>query len=174
MKTTRKARLRIALILIVVAGGTIGTGLRYGLSLLLPTSEHGWPTATMSANLLGALALGVLLEALVRRGSESVRGRFVRLGIGTGVLGGFTTFSSLAIETERLIADGRYLAGAGYAIGSILAGFLLCLVGVMLAAKGHQWRQSRLPIDPDSDVGQRIQNDGRPAARRARDPRELP
>lgn len=128
---------RLLLVLAVGAGGALGTGARHGLTLLLPTVA-GWPLATLTANLLGAFLLGMLLESLLRRGEETPRGALLRLGAGTGALGGFTTFSALALETERLLsggAAGQALAYAGISLG---CGFLACLAGTALAARGRR------------------------------------
>lgn len=123
------------LLLAVGVGGVLGTGARYGLALLLPPSD-GWPVATLAANLLGAFLLGFLLEALQRRGEETPRTVLLRLGLGTGVLGAFTTFSSLALEVERLLAGGAPAQAVGYLALSLAGGFLACLAGVLLAARG--------------------------------------
>jgi CrcB protein len=125
------------LVLAVGLGGALGTGARYGLTALLPAAG-GWPVATLAANLLGSLLLGLLLEALLRRGEETPRLRLLRLGLGTGALGGFTTFSSLALEVERLLADGAPAQAAGYLLLSLGGGFLACLAGVLLAARGRR------------------------------------
>jgi CrcB protein len=146
---SRSAHLRPGLIALVGIGGAVGTAARYGLTQALPQSG-GWPTATFTANLLGALLLGALLEALVRRGPEAPRAQRLRLGLGTGLLGGFTTFSSLAIEIERLIADGRGLLGLTYGLLSVVLGVGCCLAGVIAAARHHHWRSHRLPADPDA------------------------
>ncbi len=131
---TRPAHLRPGLVALVAAGGAVGTAARYGLSHAVPPAD-GWPTATFVENLLGAALLGILLEALVRRGPETDGVRRVRLTLGTGLLGGFTTFSSLAIEIERLLADGRIGLGIGYGIASVVLGFVCCLAGVVVAAR---------------------------------------
>ncbi|MEX5295923.1 CrcB family protein [Kocuria sp. CPCC 205268] len=134
---SRPPHRRLLLVLAVGAGGAVGTGARHGLALLLP-APAGWPLATLAANLLGAFLLGMLLESLLRRGEETPRGMLLRLGAGTGALGGFTTFSSLALETERLLAGGavgRALAYVGVSLG---CGFLACLAGTVLAARGRR------------------------------------
>lgn len=121
----------------VALGGAVGTLARYGLTQLIPR-DGGLPVATAVENLVGAFALGLLLEALVRHGAENRARRLVRLGLGTGVLGGFTTFSSLALEVEQLLADGEVALGLGYGIGSVVLGFATCLLGVALAGARHR------------------------------------
>ena len=88
----------------------------------------------LRARVLGSFLLGALLEGLLRRGAESPRGRVLRLGLGTGVLGGFTTFSSLAIELERLLAAGQVTTALVYAVLSLVLGVLACVGGIALAA----------------------------------------
>lgn len=134
---SRPPHRRPLLALAVGAGGTLGTGARHGLAVLLPTAA-GWPLATLTANLLGAFLLGLLLEALLRRGEETPRGTLLRLGAGTGALGGFTTFSSLALEAERLLAGGAVGQGLAYVGISLGGGFLACLAGTVLAARGRR------------------------------------
>ena len=140
---SRPAHLRPALIALVGVGGAVGTLARFGLARALPTRD-GWPLATLAANLVGAFLLGLLLEILVRRGPEDAARRRLRLALGTGVLGGFTTFSSLAIEIERLGAEGSALAGAGYGLASIALGLGCAAAGVGLAARRHG-RTARAP-----------------------------
>lgn len=126
---SRPAYQRPGLIALVGVGGAVGTAARFGLATAVPTG-HGWPTSTFVANLLGAFLLGVLLEALVGRGPETPRARGARLALGTGLLGGFTTFSSLAIEVERLAAQGDAGLGVTYGLISVGAGFGCALAGV--------------------------------------------
>ena len=144
---TRPPHLDLRLVGLVAAGGAVGTTARWALTESLGTGASGWPTATFVANLLGSFLLGALLEGLLRRGPESRRGRLVRLGVGTGVLGGFTTFSSLALEMERLLAAGQVGTGLAYGVSSVVLGVVACLAGVALAARR---RAARLPRDPDA------------------------
>ncbi len=136
---SRHAHLRPALVAVVALGGAVGAAARYGLGHVL-TPVGGWPLGTLAANLLGAFLLGALLETLVRRGEEGGRIQVLRLALGTGVLGGFTTFSSLALELERLLADGAVATALGYAVVSLVLGFGACLAGIVLAARRRAWR----------------------------------
>ena len=140
---TRPPHLDPRLVAVVALGGAVGTAARWALTSAVGTSASGWPTATFVENLLGSFLLGALLEALLRRGSESRRGRLVRLGAGTGVLGGFTTFSSLAIEMERLIAGGQVAMSVTYGVLSVVLGLLACVAGIALASRHHRWREAR-------------------------------
>jgi CrcB protein len=120
----------VAEIVAVFAGGTAGTALRAVVGLLAPPVD-AVPVATIGINVLGAFALGALLAALAGRGT----GRRLRLLLGTGVLGGFTTFSALAVDTAVLL-DGRRLPEAvAYGLGSVLAGILAAALGERLGRR---------------------------------------
>ncbi len=144
---TRSPHLDPRLVVVVAVGGAVGTAARWSLTQAVGTSSSGWPTATFVENLLGAFLLGALLEALLRHGDESPRGRRLRLGLGTGVLGGFTTFSSLALEMERLIAAGQTTMSIAYGLLSVVLGLLTCVAGIALASGHHRWRRERLAED---------------------------
>jgi fluoride exporter len=125
------------LVLVVAAGGVVGTLARYGVNQVVPqlvARDGGVPLATLVENLLGAFLLGLLLESLVRAGAENDRRRLVRLGVGTGVLGGFTTWSGLAFEVQQLGAGGDVPLGVAYGVGSVVLGVVTCTLGVLLAA----------------------------------------
>ena len=139
------------LVALVAAGGMVGTGGRYLVSTAVHSPDR-WPTATLVENVVGSFLLGVLLETLLRRGPESHRGRLVRLGLGTGVLGGFTTFSSYAIELERLLADGALLAATSYALASLVGGLAACLLGVVVATRHASLRSRRAGGGPGADL----------------------
>ncbi|WP_214402897.1 FluC/FEX family fluoride channel [Pseudonocardia lacus] len=118
----------------IAAGGVVGCLARYGLGQALPTPPGGWPTGTFLANLSGCLALGFLLEHLARRGPDVGRRRVVRLGLGTGLLGSYTTYSTFAVEVDLLIRDGAAALAVGYAAASTAGGLLA--VGAGVAAAG--------------------------------------
>lgn len=104
----------------VFTGGMIGTALRMGLDAWL---SNEIPIGIFLANILGAFALGFLLESL---GPSSPR---LRLFAGTGLLGSFTTYSALAVGTLQL-ADGSMITGVGYAGLTLVCGFLAALAGI--------------------------------------------
>ena len=116
---------------IVAAGGAVGTGLRYGISLSMPTPAVV-PLATLGINVVGAFLLGVLLEGLAHHGRDDAPSRRIRLGIGTGGLGGFTTYSALATETVTIGVAHLGLA-IGYALGTVVIGAAASIAGIALA-----------------------------------------
>jgi CrcB protein len=118
-------------ILLVMSGGAIGAGLRYGLSRALPFAGDGWPWATFLVNVLGGLAMGVL-AAWVLRGDNSAES--LRLFVGVGVLGGFTTFSAFSLEMMQMVERGQMSLAASYALVSVLLALGALFAG-MTAAK---------------------------------------
>lgn len=130
------------LLLLVGAGGAVGTWARWAVGEVVPV-VGGWPLATLTVNLLGSFVLGFLLEHLLRRGPETPRGRGWRLGLGTGVCGGFTTCSSLAVELDRLVSSGATTTALGYAAASLAGGLLAVGLGVALAVALTPARASR-------------------------------
>ncbi len=139
-------------VVLVLVGGVLGTLARYGVESLLPP-RSGWPWGTLTANVTGAFALGALLETLAQRGPESRVGRRVRLFAGTGALGGYTTYSTYAVETDRLLAGGDGFLAAAYVGLTLLAGLGAAAAGVWLAAGRRVVAQGREPVDPDTDLG---------------------
>lgn len=131
------AHLRPSLIGLVALGGAVGSAARYGTEVLLPAAgtTGGWPLATLVVNIVGAFALGFGLEALARLGRETPLRRNVRLAGGTGFLGGFTTYSALALETERLLSGGQAGVAIAYVLVTLVLGVLCCLTGVLLGER---------------------------------------
>jgi len=122
----------------VAVGGALGTALRAGLVLASP--PHGVDdvdAVVLAINVVGAFALGLLLERLVLRGPDRGRRRAGRLLVGTGVLGGFTTYSTLALDTARLLQEGRAGMALAYALGTVLLGAGAALAGIRCGARAH-------------------------------------
>ena len=116
---------------LALAGG-LGAGTRYLLDLWVrPHVSSRLPWSTLLINVTGSFALGALLALLLGRGDDTGRLREARLLLGTGFLGGYTSYSALAVETETLLRDGRIALGAAYAIGTVALGLLAALAGVV-------------------------------------------
>ncbi|AZS45038.1 Putative fluoride ion transporter CrcB [Microbacterium oleivorans] len=129
-------------ILLVLLGGTAGTAAREGLSLAIP-AVGGIPVAIFAINIVGALFLGALLESLARRGADVGRRRSLRLLLGTGFAGGFTTYSALAVDSGLLLTGGDPLGGVLYALSTVVVGALATVAGIALAAAHHRRAVSR-------------------------------
>ncbi|MET8339933.1 fluoride efflux transporter CrcB [Streptosporangium canum] len=119
----------------VAAGGAIGAGARYGAALLWPTAAGSFPWTTLGVNVSGCLVIGILLVALTEVWTAPA---WVRPFFATGVLGGYTTFSTYCLEIERLVAAGRPEAALGY----LAATLLMALVAVTAGA----WTTRRLLV----------------------------
>jgi fluoride exporter len=119
---------------LVAVGGMVGTGLRYLITVVTP-QWSGVPVATLGINVVGAFLLGVLLELLAERSIDVGWSRRIRLAVGTGGLGGFTTYSALATDTAILAAAHPGQA-AGYALGTVMLGAVASAAGIWLS-RGH-------------------------------------
>ena len=122
---------RVVDLLAVWVGGALGTGARTAITSATPPAAI--PVATFSINLLGAFALGLLLESLTRSGPRP-RARLIRRLAGTGFLGGFTTYSALALDAVALRQSGSNGLAVAYAVGSLLLGTAAAGLGVLV---GH-------------------------------------
>ena len=120
-------------IALVAVGGAAGTGLRYWISAVVPRWAEV-PVATFGINVAGAFLLGVLLELLAESSHDTGWSQRIRLGIGTGALGGFTTYSALATETATLAVThpGR---AAAYALATVIIGAVASLAGIGLCRR---------------------------------------
>lgn len=111
----------------VSLGGGLGALGRYGLALLLPPESGGFPWATFLTNTLGCLLIGVLMVLITDAWTAH---RLVRPFFGVGVLGGFTTFSTYAVEIRGLLHPGGVALAFTYLAGTLLAAVLAVLAGV--------------------------------------------
>jgi fluoride exporter len=112
-------------LLAVLVGGLVGSGLRSMVAATFETPVGGFPSATFAVNLVGAFALGLYLAR--RRGS--VVGRLSLPFWAIGVLGSLTTFSTFSIEVVRLVDDGAPGVALAYVIVSLVGGLGCALVG---------------------------------------------
>lgn len=120
--------------LAVAAGGALGAWLRYQtgrlfLSAIGPVAASAFPWATLTVNVLGSAAMGLLVGWLARHGDG---GEHLRLLLGVGVLGGFTTFSSFALEFAVFVERGALGLAAAYVAVSLVAGFAALFGGLWL------------------------------------------
>ncbi|MFD9574268.1 CrcB family protein [Streptomyces sp. NPDC059982] len=104
----------------VAAGGALGASARYGIGLLWPAAPGGFPWATFWINVSGCALIGVLM-VLIGEGGRSASHPLVRPFAGVGVLGGFTTFSTYAVEFSGLLDAGRARVALGYAALTVAA-----------------------------------------------------
>lgn len=111
---------------LILVGGTAGTAARAWLEGAYAPPPGEWPWVTLGINVGGALLLGGLVTLLAVTGSDAGWRRGVRLGLGTGLLGGFTTYSTFSVETMELLRA-SWLLGVAYAVTTVVAGFLAAL-----------------------------------------------
>jgi len=121
---------------LIFVGGSFGTALRAWLENDFASPPGEWPWVTLWINLGGSLILGGVLEGLAGTGPDRGWRRGARLGFGTGLLGGFTTYSTFSVEVVQLFRSGVWLVAVGYALVSV--------VGGVLAAFGAIWTVRRL------------------------------
>jgi CrcB protein len=110
----------------IAVGGVLGSEARYGIDRLVPATAHGFPWATLLVNISGSLLIGVLMVVLVEVWSPH---RLARPFLGVGVLGGYTTFSTFAIDTVRLVRADHAVTAAFYVVASVV-----CCLGAVWAA----------------------------------------
>ena len=123
-------------LLAVALGGAAGAPLRHGLGAVVPPAASGFPTGTLLVNLVGCLLLGALVEALALRARPGTfTSRYARPFAGSGLLGAFTTYSTFAVETDRLLALDRAGTALAYVLVSLLGGLLAAASGVAAARR---------------------------------------
>lgn len=135
----RAAHRHPGLLALIFVGGALGTAARAALENAAPPAAGGIPWATLLINVAGSLLLGALLEALARTGRDTGWRRGARLTVGTGVLGGFTTYSTFAVETVQRVSWDAYAVALVYALASITLGVAAAATGYVLARRltGH-------------------------------------
>lgn len=133
MAEIRPLHLRLPSLGLAVIGGSLGTAAREAIGLVV-ADRAGIPVAILGINLLGAFCLGLLLSGLSRLGRDAGLRRTVRILVGTGFMGGFTTYSALATDTASLLGDGRIGAGLAYGLGTVVIGGLATWAGIAVAS----------------------------------------
>lgn len=119
--------------LIVFVGAGFGGAIRHAVNLAVPRLLPGlaFPLSTLVINVLGSVLMGILAESFALRGA--LASHPVRLLLTTGVLGGFTTFSTFSLDAVALYEKGEIIAAATYigvSVAASLAGLLAALIFV--------------------------------------------
>ncbi|MEW6437920.1 MAG: fluoride efflux transporter CrcB [Pseudomonadota bacterium] len=115
----------------IAIGGVFGCWARYAMTNSIQTwLGRGFPYATLSVNIVACLLIGFLFTVIMER---IVVAPTIRLGILTGFIGGFSTFSTFAMETFLLAEQGAWGRSALYVFLSLLLGFTATVVGVFVA-----------------------------------------
>lgn len=115
----------------VFAGGVIGTALRLGIDAAIPHSSDEFPVSTLVINILGTAALGFLVARVWPLGIPS----WLKLGLGAGVLGTFTTFSAVSLAVVSLTTAGNGMLAVGYLTASLALGFGAAATGLGLGRR---------------------------------------
>ncbi|MCQ1995907.1 CrcB family protein [Arthrobacter sp. zg-Y1171] len=121
---------------LVALGGGAGAASREGLSLVIPNLGEV-PVAIPIINVVGAFLLGYLYEAVTRLDRSGPTGKNLKLLLGTGFCGGFTTYSSLATDTAVLFRDGFPWTAIIYALGTVIVGACATWAGIAAASGLH-------------------------------------
>jgi fluoride exporter len=109
-------------------GGVLGALARWAVAEALPQTPGAWPWATFLVNVTGCLLIGVLLAVLLARFPHSPG---LRPFLAVGVLGGFTTYSTFAVDAVRLTDGGRPLLAGAYVLASVTGGVAAVVVGLL-------------------------------------------
>lgn len=112
---------------VVAAGGMLGASARYGVARWLPLEAGRFPWATLWTNLGGSFLLGLVLVVILEHLPPT---RYLRPFLTTGVLGAFTTMSTLQVEAALLVDDGHAATATAYMAASVVAGLALAHLGV--------------------------------------------
>ncbi len=139
----RPAYLHPPVLAAVFVGGILGTLARHGIESAYPWRGSEWPFATFGVNLIGAFALGLLLEALARRGPDEGVRRRIRLLVGTGFCGAFTTYSTFALEAVLLTRDDQFATAISYAVSTVVLGAVAAWAGIVVGGVLGERGQAR-------------------------------
>jgi CrcB protein len=114
-------------VLAVLLGGILGTALRLGIDTAIPHADNEFPVSTLIINVVGSFVLAVLVSRVWDRASP-----WIRAGLGTGLLGSFTTFSAVAVSIVSLAVDDQLGLALGYLAVSVILGLGAAWLGLRL------------------------------------------
>jgi fluoride exporter len=118
----------------VFVGGALGTVARVALATLVAPDPSRWPWPTFIVNIVGAFLLGYFTTRLLERLPVS---SYRRPLLGTGVCGGLTTFSTMQVETVRMLGYHHYGLAVGYTAVSIVAGLITLYLATALVRRAR-------------------------------------
>ena len=134
-------------LLAVALCGVLGTGARWGIDSLLPHATPGtFAVSTVVVNVSGSFLLGLLVAALWPRPGVPL---WFKAGVGTGVLGSFTTFSAVSLNVVASAVEANILATLGALVLSVVLGLLAAWGGLVLGARVAGNPKTQAPSIPD-------------------------
>ncbi|MFI5685258.1 fluoride efflux transporter CrcB [Streptomyces sp. NPDC051636] len=131
-------RAQAPVVAVVSLGGALGATARYALSLAWPTQPGGFPWATFWTNVTGCAVIGVFMVVITEAGAAH---RLVRPFFGTGVLGGYTTFSTYAVDIQQLLDAGHPRTGLVYLAATLIAALAAVWLAATATRRVLKWRQ---------------------------------
>jgi CrcB protein len=123
---------------VVALGGAIGAVARYAASLWWPAHSGGFPWTTFGINVVGCAVIGAFIVVITDVWAAH---RLVRPFFGTGVLGGFTTFSTYAVDIQKLVDAGHPRTALAYLAATLIAALAAVWLAVAAARRVLKWRQ---------------------------------
>ena len=125
-------RIHTTVVAVIALGGALGALTRWVVAEALPHDTGAFPWATLLTNVTGCFLIGVLMVLVVERWPEHLH---VRPFFGTGLLGGFTTFSTYVVDTRTLLAAGHEALGAVYLLGTLAVGLMAVVAGLRVTER---------------------------------------
>ena len=137
---TELLRTHGAVLAAISVGGALGALARYGLGVAFPPGPTGFPWATFGINVVGSLLIGVLMVLVVEVWEAHP---LVRPFLGVGILGGFTTFSTYAVDVQRLVDAGAAVTALVYLGATLAAALVAVYVGMTVTRAAVGRREGR-------------------------------
>lgn len=131
-RQVRRELLAPTILAVVAAGGAVGAVARHALDLALPHDAGELPWSTLTANVLGSFLIGLAAVYLVERRHPST---WAYPFVGTGILGGFTTFSTYAVQTRVLVGEDQAVLAVGYVLATLALAVLAARLGTRLGRR---------------------------------------
>ncbi|WDF43830.1 fluoride efflux transporter CrcB [Streptomyces sp. T12] len=131
-------RTQAPIVAVVAVGGAVGATARYAAALWWPAGPGGFPWATFWTNVVGCAVIGVFMVVITDVWAAH---RLVRPFFGTGVLGGFTTFSTYAVDIQKLVDSGHPRTGLAYLAATLIAALTAVWLAAAATRRVLKWRQ---------------------------------